>query len=214
MLVLITDRPTITRALQEALTARGVYLFHEPSETGAFICAKKDTGGVILDCVPDLARGEALCRTIRAADPDMPIAVIVPPESVPDLPADRILRDGSVASLCDAAWAFCLSCGWRERPFSTFELSIGLRPDQTVYMGYPFPLSPREHALLRCIFYRSPAPTSADDLMSLCYANECLGISNVGVTVHAINRRAAEIDPRPLIVNVYGKGYRLRDGIV
>ena len=166
MLVLITDRPLIAHTLRKHLTAHGVYLFCAPTETGAFICEKKDTGGVILDCVPNLSRGEELCRTLRAAEPDMPITAIVPPESIPDLPADRILRDTSVTSLCNAAWEFCLFCGWRERPFSTFELSVGLDPAKTVYMGYPLSLSPREHALLRCLFYRSPTPTSADDLMS------------------------------------------------
>ncbi|MBQ9784940.1 MAG: winged helix-turn-helix domain-containing protein [Clostridia bacterium] len=214
MLVLITDRPLIARTLREFLHTRGVYLFRAPTETGAFVCNQKDTGGVILDCVPNLARGEALCRALRDAEPDMPIAVIVPRESLPDLPADRILRDGSLPSLCDEAWQFCIGCGWRERPFSTFELSVGLSPDETFYMGYLLPLSPREHALLRCLFYRSPSPTTADDLLSLCCPDERIGISNVAVTVHAINKRAAAIDPRPLIVSVYGKGYRLRDGIV
>ena len=50
--------------------------------------------------------------------------------------------------------------------------------------------------------------------MSLCYPCEYKSISNLAVQIHEINRHAMKIDPRPLIVNVYGKGYRLRDGIV
>ena len=80
-------------------------------------------------------------------------------------------------------------------------------------MGYPLPLSQTEHRILRCLFYRSPHLTSAIDLMSLCYPLGEQSISNLAVQIRRINERASKIDPRPLIVNVYGKGYVLREDL-
>ena len=214
MLLLISSRQELIRDLTAHLRERGVYLLWSAPETALFLCEKHDTGGVILDCVPNLQSGESLCRELRAIYPEMPIAAIVSKHCVPDLPADAILRDADVTTLTEQAYEFCLSCGWQERPLQTFALSVGLSPDQTVYMGYPMPLSPRAHNILRCLFYRAPHVTTADELMSLCYPCEYKSISNLAVQIHEINRHAMKIDPRPLIVNVYGKGYRLRDGIV
>ena len=79
-------------------------------------------------------------------------------------------------------------------------------------MGYPLPLSPRESTILRCLLYRYPHLTPTDELMSLCFPDERINIENLFVHISVINQRAMKIDPRPLIVNTYGKGYRLRDG--
>lgn len=214
MLLLITERPDVCRALTEHLHRHGVYLLCGVPETALFLADSRDTGGVILDCVPNEARGEELCRALRTRYAEMPIAVIVSPNSVPSLPADAILRENDMNALCSHAYEFCVTCGWHERPYQTYELTVGLTPDQTVYMGYPLPLSPRAHSILRCLFYRAPLETSADDLMSLCYTGEHKSISNLTVQIHEINKRALKIDPRLLIVSVYGKGYRLRDGIL
>ena len=110
---------------------------------------------------------------------------------------------------------FCITdCNWRRKPLSTFALTVGDVPEATLYMGYRLPLSPKEHTILRCLFYRSPYETSADDLLSLCYPTEPVKRENLTVLIARINRKASLIDPNPLIVNRYGKGYRLRDGIL
>ena len=87
-------------------------------------------------------------------------------------------------------------------------------PAETYYMGYPLPLTAREHSILRCLFYRAPYVTSKIDLMELCYPEGTQSLQNIVVQIRQINQKAARIDRRPLIVNVYGKGYRLRDGIL
>lgn len=72
----------------------------------------------------------------------------------------------------------------------------------------------KKRNFIRYRFYRAPELTASDDLMSLCYPGEYKRISNLTLPVHEINQRALKFDPRPLIVNMYGKGYRLREGIL
>ena len=81
------------------------------------------------------------------------------------------------------------------------------------YMGLSMTLSPSEYRVLHCIFYHSPRPTSTALLTSLLANEGAKNESALGVLIHRINQKAAEVDPRPLIVNEYGKGYRLRNGI-
>ncbi len=215
MLLLITDRYEFGRTLAARLRESGIFLIQSPTETAEFSCERYDIGGVILDCIPDLQRGERLCAALRAEYPPMPIAAIVHPDTFPDLAVERLLRGEDESVLAAEALDFCVrDCGWRLSTLSTYQLSVGLTPKETVYVGYPLLLSPREHTILRCLFYRSPRLTSADELMTLCYADEGQSISNIAVHIRNINRRAAQFDPRPLIVNVYSKGYRLRDDIL
>ena len=145
-----------------------------------------------------------------------PIAVIVPPRSVPDLPAVRIFRDtGARDRLFSDMVDFArVNCGMRTERLSTFSLLVNDDRRATQYMGYLMPLSVQEHKILRFLFYRAPLATSIDDLASICYVDGSQRVENVSVMIARINRHAAAIDPRPLIVNEYGKGYRLRDGIL
>ena len=203
------------KQLAADLCAQGIFTFECPPETGAFYCEAKDTGGVILDCIPDLATGEALCGALRKSYPQMPILAIVPNASIPNLEADRILRTTNPNLLLQDILDFCTTlCAWSSKPLSSYFLTVGKTPEETVYMGYPMPLFPRAHRILKCLFYRFPKLTSADDLMSLCYPNGTEQIGNLAVQIRHINQAAAKIDKRPLVINVYGKGYRLRDGIL
>lgn len=214
MLILITERSDVRKTLTEHLHRHGVYLLCGTHENALFLCDAHDTGGVILDCAVQTPRAEMLCKELRALYPEMPIAAIVLPNTAPDLSADAILWENDERSLGARAYEFCVNCGWHARPYQTYELTVGLDPSETVYMGYPLPLPPRAHNILRCLFYRAPHTTTADELMSLCYPCEHKSISNLTVQIHEINKRALKIDPRPLIVSVYKKGYRLRGGIL
>lgn len=213
MLLLITDRSLIARVLTERLSENGIFLHRAPYETARLNFERRDTGGVILDCIAASESPEALCAELRAHNPEMPIAAIVPKDVAVDLSADMLLRDGDIDQICKGAMDFCHLCGWSEDSLRVYSLSVGNMPNQVYYMGYPLPLAPREYVILRCLLYRMPRLTDADELMSLCFPGERLGIANLSVQISNINRRAKEIDPRPLIVNVYGKGYRLRDGL-
>ncbi len=214
MLLFATNRSRLARSLAASLLPRGIYLFHASLETAEFMCDTKDIGGVLLDAVTDADAAVTLAHTLRARYPSLPMAAILSPRTLLDLPVDCLLRQEDTDTLLEFVSDFCILCGWNCDRIGVFDLDMTQDPDKTYYMGYPLPLSPREHAILRCLFYRSPRPTSSDDLMSLCYPLERKSISNLAVLIRRINQRAAKIDPRPLIVSVYAKGYRLRDGIL
>ena len=214
MLVLITDRRDLGRTLSANLRKKGIFLIQCPNEVALFTCERYDTGGVLLDAVPDLLSAERLGTQLRQSYPEIPISVIAAKDQIPALPADRILRDDpDISLLADAAEQFYrVDCGWTLPVLSFYRLSMGVDVGSAVYMGYPLHLSPTEHMLLRCLLYRYPKITSADELLTLCFDN-AQGVANLSVHISSINRRAAQLDPRPLIVNAYGKGYRLRDGL-
>lgn len=215
MLILVTEQKKKHIATVQGLIANGIYSFVCPYETAGVLCEAKDTGGVVLDCIANLPRAERLCAELRARYPEMPIAAIVAPGSIPNLAVNRLIRTENPREAFDDVLDFCIrTCGWNTKILSTFSLRVGETPDQTLYMGYPLPLTVREHSILRCLFYRAPYVTSKSDLMELCYPEGTQGLENVVVQIQKINQKAAEIDRRPLIVNVYGKGYLLRDGIL
>lgn len=210
MLVFISDRHDIARNLTKRLHERGVYLFCVPYETALFICDKKDTGGVIIDCFPSQKAGEALCSRLRVLYPEMPIAAIVKSDSVPDMPVDRLIRDAG-KDLTEECDSFCRLCGWNDSPLVFADLSVGKAGQEVYYMGYPISLSPMEKEILRCLSYRFPRVTSSDDLLTLCFPYEAVSRSALTVCISNINRKARRLDSRPLIRCQYGKGYLLRE---
>ena len=215
MLILVTERRHEHSELIAYLRKNGIYLFVCPYETADVLCRVKDTGGVILDCLSNLSRAEKICADLHEQYPEMPIAAVVAPNAIPNMQINRLIRATRNSDLRADVLDFCIrNCGWSAQRLTTYSLTVGTHPEETYYMGYPLRLSPREFTILHCIFYRSPRPTSKDDLIELCYPDVGQVIGNIAVQIQAINRKAARIDRRPLIVNVYGKGYRLRDGII
>lgn len=216
MFLLISEDLSSSAELTERLSARGIYLFRAPAETARFLCDAKDVGGVLIDGRNEgLNDAEWLCRDLRKEYPEIPVAVIVSRAAHPDLPADGILREAEDGTIpWETFMDFCRVCGWRRPSIRSYYLTLGDDPASAAYMGYPLCLSEREYEVLRCLFYRAPLVTTADDLMSLCYPCGRQSIANLSVVIGKINRRAAAIDGRKLIENCYGKGYRLRDGIL
>lgn len=219
MLLVITNREKTGHTIVPFLCKHNVILYQCSLRDGERYCDEKDIGGVILDAVSDPSQGEALYRILQTKYPQMPIAVLLPPPALklrmPDLPPAHRIYDDTPQSLLEDCLQFCIQeCGWREAPLSTYYLHVGKTNKDIVYMGSPLKLPPKAHRILYCLFYRTPRLTSAEDLMQLCYPEGNRHESNLAVQIHLINHRAAQIDPRPLIVNVYGKGYRLRDGIL
>lgn len=216
MLILIARHSRAWKDHAARLLEEGIFSYRSGYENALFLCDKKDTGGVILDCTESLREGEALCYAIRAEYPDMPIAAVVRTVDVPNLPATRIMRCNNPSELpLDALLDFATHvCGFDTKRLCGFFLTVGEDPADTHYMGYPMPLSKAQHTLLRFLLYRAPLITPIDDILELCFPNGNTSASALMSQLHAINKRAALIDPRPLIENVYGKGYRLRDGIL
>jgi DNA-binding response OmpR family regulator len=213
MLLIITDREGWASHLSPLLLANGVYHLCVPTSYGTFTCEREDTGAVILDCVPSLARGEHICADLRQRYPNMPIALVAPPKAVVNAPADAVLRDENLDTLCENILSLCHANGWSSAPLSTFYLRLA-PPDCAEYMGLSLPLSPAEFRILHCIFYHSPKPTGTELLVALLGSEGAKTEAALAVLIHRINQKAAKIDPRPLIVNEYGKGYRIRDGII
>jgi DNA-binding response OmpR family regulator len=215
MLIFVTDRKSAHLDLIANLKANGIYTFVCAYDAADALCKIKDTGGVVLDAIANLPRAEALCARLRAAYPEMPIAAIVAPLAVPDMAINTLIRICRNNDLAGEILDFCTHvCGWKTDRMTTYTLTVGNTPAETYYMGYPLPLSVREHEVLRCLFYRAPRITTKDDLMRLCYPEGHQKINNIVVQIHGINQKAAAIDPRPLIICHRGEGYALRDGIL
>ena len=213
MLLIITDRERWASRLSLILLENGIYHLCVPLSYGTFTCEREDTGAVILDCVPSLSRGEHICADLKQRYPNMPIAIVASPKSIVNARADAILRDGNLNTLCENILSLCRANGWTFAPLSTYYLRL-TPPDCAEYMGLSLSLSPAEFRILHCIFYHSPRPTSTELLVALSAGEGAKNETSLAVLIHRINQKAAEIDPRPLIVNEYGKGYRLRDGIL
>ena len=213
MLLIITDREGWASRLSPFLLERGIYHLCVPHAYGAFTCEREDTGAVILDCVPSLSRGEHLCADLKKRYPELPIALVATPEAIVNAHADAVFRNENFEMLCENILSFCLASGWRSAPLSTFYLRLA-HPNKAEYMGQPLSLSPAEFRILHCIFYHSPRPTSTELLVALSALDGAKNEAALAVLIHRINQKAALLDPRPLIVNEYGKGYRLRDGII
>ena len=213
MLLIITDREGWASRLSPLLLENGIYHLCVPASFAAFACEREDTGAVILDCVPSLSRGEHICADLKKRYPALPVAMVVAPEARPNAHADAVLRDRSLDTLCKNVVSLCHANGWSAAPLSTYYLRL-TPPDRADYMGLPLSLSPAEFRILHCIFYRSPRPTDSEHLVALCADEGASSEESLAVLIHRINQKAAEIDPRPLVVNEYGKGYRIRDGIL
>ena len=75
---------------------------------------------------------------------------------------------------------------------------------KTRLIGYPLHLTPSEHRLLALLLKYPQKTFSAKEASSLAYiTNE----ASVSVHVCAINKKAAMISQRPLILSKYGLGY-------
>ena len=213
MLLIITDREGWAARLSPLLLENGIYHLCVPTSFGTFACEREDTGAVILDCVPSLSRGEHICADLKRRYPALPVAMVVAPEARPNAHTDAVLRDGNLDTLCENIASLCHANGWSTAPLSTYYLRL-TPPCRADYMGLSLSLSPAEFRILHCIFYRSPHPTDSEHLVALCADEGASSEESLAVLIHRINQKAAEIDPRPLVVNEYGKGYRLRDGIL
>lgn len=215
MLVLVTSQKTRRVSLVKSLNEHGVFVFFAYPEEALRKVEEKDTGGVLLDTIGCLGACEQLCAELRERYPQMPIGAIVSRQAIPNLAVNRILREGDGTSVDESALDFCIrNCGYRSQRLSTYCLSMANAPEETLYMGYRMQLSPKEHLILRFLFYRAPAYTSSEDLWELCYPEGNVRQENAAILIGRINRRSREIDGNNLIVHRRNTGYRLRDGII
>ena len=214
MILLVTDRQTVRGLSVSHFLPAGVLCYRCPPETARFFCDRKQISGAIVDGVPDLPAAQRLVRDLRTAYPDLPMALIVPTDALPDAPADRTVRNGAPERLGADRLDFLRErVGWKEG-FSTFALSLPADGAKATLLGYPFPLPPREAAILRCLFAFAPRVVPADDLLDLCFPEGGQRAANLSVLISRVNRRAAAIGLPDLVVSEYGRGYRLNRAII
>lgn len=215
MLLLVTDRASFGKEIAVRLESTGIYLFRSSFETALFYAREKDTGGAILDGVPDLKKAEDLCKSLKKEYPELPVALLLSPSENLDAPADLLIRATTPEALWEELLAFSVTiCGFRVSPLSSFHLFIGENRDDVLYKGCRLRLSQKEYELLRILFYRAPKWTTADDLMELCYPDGGRKISTLFSLVSAINRKVKELGESPLILCRRNVGYRLCNAVL
>ena len=214
MILLVSDRQTVRGLPVSHFLPAGIFTYVCPTETARFFACEKDISGAIVDGVPDLNAAQLLVADLRAEYPDLPLLLIIAPKDLPDVPAETVCDSGSIPDLAEKLLLFiCGTVGWKY-DFSTFSLSLSLESNDAMLLGYPFPLSGRELAILRCLFAFAPRIVSADDLLSLCFPEGRQHFANLSVQISRINRRAAALGQPNLILSEYGSGYRLNRAIL
>ena len=213
MLVLISERFSAFAQIADRLTDRGIFLLHCPIETAEFVCDKYDTGGVLLDLTHRPRDGLALFDRLRAIYPEMPIAVICNKRKFPWISFDCVIEADGADTMEREILSFCLlTCRFHILTISGKHLSIFQKT--VCYHGQMLALSARQHRILRCLAYRSPRTVEKGDLLSMCFPTELKTPSDLAVLIYGINERAAKLGLPPLIANVYGNGYRIREGLL
>ena len=213
MLVVVSEQFTELSALADRLTDRGIFLLHCPIETAEFVCNKYDTGGVLIDLASRPREGVELFERLRRLYPAMPIGVICDKNRFPWMPFDAVICRSDPNAAERESLDFCLHrCRFYIGSVSGKEFY--LTRHAVYYQGQLLSLSPRQHRVLRCLAYRSPRTVERGDLLSMCFPTELVTPSDLAVLIHSINEKLSRQGLLPLIVNIYGKGYRLCDGVL
>ena len=214
MLALLTASSLHQEILSPTLLRNGIFHYVSTLDQGLFLCEEKEVSGVILDGVNDLSAATTLCAALRKSYAEMPIAVVLDAQAVPDMQADRLIRTRDELPV-DEVLDFCRDVMRCERMvLSTRQLYITANADDTRYLGYPLRLSESEHRLLLCLTYLAPRVVSADDLRHLCDPLGQHSAKSLAVRISAINQKAKEIHPRMLICNTFRRGYSLNNEVM
>lgn len=214
MILLVSDRQTVRGLPVSHFLPAGIFTYTCPVETARFFAREKDISGAIVDGIPDPSTAQLLVTDLRAAYPELPILLVAAQKELPDAPAETICDFGSLTELAEGMLSFIQkTVGW-QYDFTTFALSLPLDSNKATLLGYPFPLSGRELAILRCLFAFAPRTVSADDLLSLCFPEGRQHFANLSVQISRINRRAAALGQPDLILSEYGTGYRLNRAVL
>ncbi len=213
MLLLFSDNAQFGAQLAYSLRQAGIAVSSNDPDFAESICEKIDFCGVILDGRRKSREFAELSQRLFLTYPDLPIAFLT--EATPSVfpCASRILfsRDGD--ELFDSVLSFCRDCMGEEN-YATFALQHSQERAAFTYLGYPMSLSDYEYRLLLCLFRHAPKVVSADELLSSAFPNAHTPQGTLSTMVKRINDAAKSISGLRLVQAVYGKGYRLCDGIV
>lgn len=208
MFLLVSEQRKTALETILKLSEHGFFICYSPFETAAFLCKKQDTGGVIVDCVQDACRGDALCEALLAEYPALPIGALIAWDALPPRGTDPILWTADEGY--DAILHFLRErCRFDPGRLSTRYLTLDPFDRGILYMGYPLRLTLREHRILYCLLYRAPQAVSAEELCALCPDEPALTPRAIRVYVHRINQGAAKIAPNapPLVCYRRTRGF-------
>ena len=213
MLLLFSDNAEFGSRLAEALRQEGITVASHDPDFAESVCERIDFCGVILDGRHRMREFAELSQKLFLTYPDLPIAFLT--ESTPSaFPcASRILFSGDFEQIFDSVQSFCRDCIGEEN-YATFALQHSARTSSFTYLGYPLSLSDYEYRLLLCLFRHAPEAVSTDELLSGVFPSARTPQSTLSTMAKRINDAAKRISGLKLVQSVYGKGYRLCDGIV
>ncbi len=213
MLLLFSDNAQFGNHLAGALRREGIAISSHDPDFAESICERIDFCGVILDGRGKPREFAELSQKLFLAYPDLPIAFLT--EATPSVfpCATRILFSKDDEQIMDSALRFCRDCMGEEN-YATFALRHSREDASFTYLGYPLSLSDYEYRLLLCLFRHAPNTVTTDELLSTAFPNAKTPKSTLSTMVKRINDAARCISGLRLVQSVYGKGYRLCDGIV
>lgn len=185
---------------------------HDP-DFAEQVCECLDFNGLILDGRTRAASYEVLSKHLFEKYPDLPIAFLMLPNANVYPCASHLIRVTDAVPLFDRLSEFSRACVG-SMDYRTFALWHCAETKEFIYLGYPLPLSDYEHRFLLCLFRRAPEAVSTDELLSTAFPNARTPHSTLWTLAKRINQASKAISGLKLVQCVYGKGYRLCDGIV
>ena len=82
MILFATDRQTLRDLSVSRFLPVGLLAYFCPLETARFFCDAKDISCAVIDGIPDLPAAERLTAELHAAYPELPMALIAPPQAL------------------------------------------------------------------------------------------------------------------------------------
>ena len=213
MLLLFSDNAQFGSHLAKSLREVGIAIASHDPDFAESVCERVDFCGVILDGRNQSREFAELSQRLFLAYPDLPIAFLT--ETIPTtFPcASRILFLKDEQQIFESVLGFCRECMGEEN-YATFALQHSQKDAAFTYLGYPLSLSDYEYRLLLCLFRHAPKAVSTDELLSTIFPSAHTPQSTLSTLAKRINEAARSISGLKLVQSVYGKGYRLCDGIV
>ncbi len=213
MLLLFSDNAQFGSQLAKDLRQEGISVSSHDPDFAESVCERIDFCGVILDGRHRPREFAELSQKLFLSYPDLPIAFLT--ETTPSIfpCASRILFSRNDEQMFDSVLTFCRDCMGEEN-YATFALQHSPEDATFTYLGYPLSLSDYEYRLLLCLFRHAPNAVNTDELLSTAFPSAQTPQSTLSTMVKRINDAARSISGLKLVQSVYGKGYRLCDGIV
>ena len=213
MLLLFSDNAQFGSHLAKSLREAGITIASHDPDFAEPVCERVDFCGVILDGRNQSREFAELSQRLFLSYPDLPIAFLT--ETIPTtFPcASRILFLKDEQQIFESVLSFCRECMGEEN-YATFALQHSPKDAAFTYLGYPLALSDYEYRLLLCLFRHAPKAVSTDELLSTVFPSAHTPQNTLSTMAKRINDAARSISGLKLVQSVYGKGYRLCDGIV